>query len=76
MMDQTHSPSPFQFSWAAKIDCNIVNLVSNVESSTISVELAHRFWVLYFDGSKTQEGSGASCVLIDPENNKNFLSCW
>ena len=31
--------------------------------------------MLYFDGSKTQEESGASCILIDPENNKHFLSC-
>ena len=33
------------------------------------------FWILYFDDSKTLEGSGASCVLIDPEKNKYFLSC-
>ena len=30
---------------------------------------------MYFDGSKTQEGSGVSCVLIDLENNKQFISC-
>ena len=30
---------------------------------------------MYFDGSKTQEGLRAGCVLIDPENNKHFLFC-
>ena len=29
----------------------------------------------FFDGSKTLEGSGAGCVLIDPKKNKHFLSC-
>jgi len=33
------------------------------------------FWTLFFDGSKTLEGSGAGCVLIDPKKNKHFLSC-
>ena len=42
-----------QFLWTDKIDCNIVNLVSNLESSTNSVELEYKFWLLYFDGSKT-----------------------
>ena len=41
-----------QFSWANKIDCNIVSLVPDVESRNSSVELVDRFWVLYFDGSK------------------------
>ena len=33
------------------------------------------FWTLFFDGSKTLEGSGAGCVLIDPLKNKHFLAC-
>ena len=57
-------PELLQFSWDDKFDCNIVNLVSDVESSTSIVELANRFWVLYFDGSKAQEGSGADCILL------------
>ena len=61
--------------WDDKIDCNIVSLVPDVESRNTSVELADRFWVLYFDGSKTQEGSGSSYILMDPENNKHFISC-
>ena len=49
-------------------------MVSNVVSISNSVRV-ESFWILYFDGSKTLEGSGASCVLIDPEKNKYFLSC-
>ena len=63
------------FSWTDNINCNIVNLVSNIESNTSTVDLEDRFWFLYFDGSKTQEGIGASCVLIDSKKNKQFLSC-
>ena len=29
----------------------------------------------FFYESKTLEGSGAVCVLIDPKKNKHFLSC-
>ena len=65
----------FHFSWTDNIDCNIVNLVYNVESNTNQVGLENRFWFVYFDGSKKQEGSGAGCVLIDPDKNKHFLSC-
>jgi hypothetical protein len=31
-------------------------------------------WTLYFDGSKSQEGSGAGCILIDPKGKQHFLS--
>ena len=55
-----------QLSWDDKIDCNIVDLLSYVVSNSNSVGV-ERFWILYFDGSKTLEGLGAGCVLIDPE---------
>jgi hypothetical protein len=28
-------------------------------------------WTMFFDGSKTQDGVGAGCVLIDPGQGKN-----
>jgi ribonuclease HI len=31
-------------------------------------------WTLYFDGSKSQEGLGAGCILIGPKGKKIFLS--
>ena len=68
--EEAHSESDtqfelLQFSRTGNIDCNIVNLVSNLESNTSHVELEDKFWLLYFDGSKTQEGSRASCFLIN-----------
>jgi hypothetical protein len=32
-------------------------------------------WTLYFDGSKSQEGLGEVCILIDLKGKRNFLSC-
>ena len=56
-----------RFSRTDDIDYNIVNLVTNVGDATNPIHLEDRLWILYFDGSKTQEGSGAYCVLVDLE---------
>jgi ribonuclease HI len=32
-------------------------------------------WTMFFDGSKTQDGAGAGCVLIDPGQGKTLISC-
>ena len=45
-----------QFSRTNKVYCNIVNLVNNVGGTTNQVDLEDIFWILYFFGSKTQEG--------------------
>ena len=50
-------PNLLQFSRADKIDCNIVDLVLDVVSSSNLVGV-ESFWILYFDGCKTLEGSG------------------
>ena len=34
-----------------------------------------KIWSLYFDGSKSKEGAGVGCVLIDPTGNKTFIAC-
>jgi hypothetical protein len=31
-------------------------------------------WTSYFDGSKSQEGLGAGCILIDRKGKPHFLS--
>ena len=62
----TH-PDLLQFQWGDKIDCNIVELVSDVDSSSNLVGVENKFWILYFDGSKTLEGLGSGYVLMDPE---------
>ena len=67
-------PDLLRFSQADEIDCKIVDLavVGDVNSRTVAVS---DFWTLFFDGSKTLEGSRASCVLTDPKKNKHFISC-
>jgi ribonuclease HI len=35
----------------------------------------NQIWSLYFDGSKSKEGAGASCIIIDPTGNKTLLAC-
>jgi ribonuclease HI len=49
------------------------------EEESDKKEEADRFfpqvWTLYFDGSKSQEGSGAGCILIDPKGKRHFLFC-
>ena len=32
-------------------------------------------WSLYFDGSKSKEGAGAGCIIIDPAGNKTLMAC-
>jgi ribonuclease HI len=34
----------------------------------------HEIWTLFFDGSKSQEGVGAKCILL-VQLVKHFLSC-
>jgi hypothetical protein len=34
-----------------------------------------QIWTLYFDGSKSQEGLGVECILIDEKGKCYFLSC-
>ena len=64
-------PNLLRFSQADEIDCKIVDLAVGIDSHS----LVSDFWTLFFYGSKTLEGLGASCVLIDPQKNKHFLSC-
>ena len=65
-------PDLLRFSRVDEIDCNIVDLVSDVVCNLNSVEV-DSFWTLYFDGSKTLEGSRAGYVLIDPEKINIFF---
>jgi ribonuclease HI len=44
-----------------------VNIVNSCENDGI--------WSLYFDGSKSREGAGVGCLLIDPKGNKTFIAC-
>jgi ribonuclease HI len=35
----------------------------------------NQIWSLYFDGSKSKEGAGVGCIIIDPAGNKTLLAC-
>jgi hypothetical protein len=35
----------------------------------------NQIWSLYFDGSKSKEGVGAGCMLIDLAGNKTLIAC-
>jgi ribonuclease HI len=35
----------------------------------------NQIWSLYFDGSKSKEGAGAGCIIIDLAGNKTLLAC-
>lgn len=37
--------------------------------------VSYLFWALYFDGSKSSDGVGAGCILINPEGVKTMLTC-
>ena len=67
-------PDLLRFSQDDEIDYKIVELAVDVDVNSPTVVVSD-FWTLFFDGSKTLEGSGADCVLIDPRKNKHFLSC-
>ena len=67
-------PDLLRFLQDDEIDCKIVDLALDVDVDSCTVVVDH-FWTLFFDGSKTLEGSGSICVLIDPKKNKHFLSC-
>ena len=47
-------PDLLWFSWDDNFQCNVVSLVSDVESRNSSVDVVDKFWVMYFDGSKMQ----------------------
>jgi hypothetical protein len=53
------------------VTCTQLAALPNVPNTT---DEAH-IWSLYFDGSKSKEGVGAGCVLIDPTGIKTFIAC-
>jgi hypothetical protein len=47
---------------------------------TASMQQSHepdenQIWSLYSDGSKSKEGAGAGCIIIDPVGNKTLMAC-
>ena len=68
-----------------KLDCNInyVNCVNSIteknlnhaDANKIGLSINLDIWTLFFDGSKSQEGDRASCLLINPKGENSFLYC-
>ena len=50
----------------------MVNTVTNVNDV---ISLVDKPWHLYFDGSRSKEGPGVGCMLLDLAGNKFMLSC-
>ena len=49
-----------------------VNVTENFVNKNVDNSL---FWSLYFDGSKSSEGSGSGCILVSRDGEKTMLSC-
>jgi ribonuclease HI len=57
-----------------------ISVCTQVMTSNHTVNIVHSYendeiWSLYFDGSKSHEGVGVGCLLIDPKGNKTFIAC-
>ena len=58
-----------------KVDTNISSEIVP-SSCNFALELTDpSIWTLYFDGSRSKEGEGASYILIDPHGNKTKIAC-
>jgi hypothetical protein len=59
-----------------KQQSEIVSYVQPTASTQWShVPDGNQIWSLYFDGSKSKEGAGTGCVIIDPPGNKTLIAC-
>ena len=50
-------------------------VVHNVYNVNTNFRIDPIVWTLFFDGSKSKEGAGAGCVLIDPKGIKTMIAC-
>ena len=50
-------------------------IVHNVYNVNTNFRINPFVWMLYFDGSRSKDGAGAECVLIDPNGTKSMIAC-
>jgi hypothetical protein len=69
--------SPFQQNFGSEIEnffqtdfSHCVNFVDNFVNTSVK----YPFWKLYFDGSKSNDGASAGCILVNPTGEKTVLS--
>ena len=55
-------------------NCKVILFVGKIVHNMYNVNTSFRLdlssWMLFFDGSRSKDGVGASCVLIDPKDVK------
>jgi hypothetical protein len=76
MIFQEEFPMPREDSLSCQ-DLVLGLLEEKIEERNTDWNGNHRLqiWTLYFDGYKSQEGSGVGCILIDQKGKCHFLSC-
>lgn len=70
-------PCPTDGNETCTANCNTSSSSISRSRSSTSVSnypCTDELWTMYFDGSKTQDGSRAGCVLIDPKHTKHLIS--
>lgn len=50
---------------------NSFKCINSVDKQVVN----YLFWKLFFDGSKSNDGVGAGCILVSPEGEKTMLAC-
>ena len=50
-------------------------IVHNVYNVNTNFRLDFSSWTLFFYGSKSKDGAGASCVFMDPKGTKWMIAC-
>ena len=50
-------------------------IVHNVYNVNTNFRIDPFIWTLFFNGSRSKDGVGAGCVLIDPKGTKTMISC-
>jgi hypothetical protein len=46
-----------------------------VSTQRSHVPYGNQIWSLYFDGSKSKEGAGTGCIIINSAGNKTLIAC-
>ena len=47
----------------------------NVYNVNTNFRIDPFIWTLFYDGSRSKDGEGAGCVLIDPNGTKTMIAC-
>jgi hypothetical protein len=68
-------PTELQLGLYPRAHNGICPIITNLVFSFSNDTNAPNKWAMFFDGSKTQDGVGIGCVLIDPIQGKTLISC-